>query len=67
MLIRATVTLASISVISVLVFNTITQFFGIYGMLQKGDFVLLNLILFLSIMLALYYAAMKTYLRIQIG
>lgn len=67
MLIRRAVTLASISVVSVLVFNTITQFFDAYGVLQKGDFVILNLILVLSIMLAAYYALLKAHLRIQIG
>ena len=67
MLIRPAVALASISVLSVLIFNTIAQFFGTYGILQRGDFVILNLILVFSIMLAAYYAVIKAYLRIQIG
>lgn len=57
----------SISVVTVLIFNTVTQFFDTYGAIQKGDLYILNMILMLNIVLASYYFFLKTYLRIQIG
>lgn len=57
----------SISVVTVLIFNTATQFFDTYGVIHKGDFVILNLFLLLSMILAAYYFFLKAPLRIQIG
>ena len=67
MLLRPYIPFISILIISILIFNSITQFFSTYGVSYNNDLKLLNLILLLSVILSVYYVFLKLFLNIELS